>query len=124
MAIPTDTTRYIGITYGTGVPYIKVQTTDTWDLDTDLTVPPNAVGIMLYVAIRDSGASSADCYATFLEKGGNNDFTVRCFPANDRWNHSLIMLKFDSSNIIQYTIEASGAGTLDLSIELAGWVLK
>lgn len=38
IAIPTDTTRYIGVEYNAGTPQVIVKTTDTWDYNTDFPI--------------------------------------------------------------------------------------
>jgi len=95
-----------------------------WDLDTDLTVPTNAIGIIFEVAVQDSGAGATDQYARFKKKGGDTEFTARCLSANDRYNHIVIMVEFDANHMLQYMVEASGADTLDLSIKLVGWIME
>jgi len=95
-----------------------------WDLDTDLTVPSNAIGVLFEVAIQDSGAAGTDCFFKLQQKGGDQEYTIRCMPANDRWNHANMIVEFDTNKNLQYQVLASGAGTLDAVIKLIGWILE
>lgn len=95
-----------------------------------ITVPTYATGVILDVAVRDSGAGGEDDFLV-LGYDGNLDYAnypgkvvgVHAAPVNDRWGEKLVILPLNESSLIDVLGVASGGSTLDYVIKLVGWVI-
>jgi hypothetical protein len=46
---------------------------------------------------------------------------VDCHPVNDRWTRQQVIVPCDANGDITYQLAASGAGTMDVFVEIAGY---
>jgi len=100
--------------------------TTLWDLDNDVTVPPNAKAVILEVRMRDSGSGGADANVRFIPPtlATGHETIIRAMPANDRWNSLQAIMEMDTANRMNIIVSATGAGTLEYELRLVGWVLR
>jgi parallel beta-helix repeat protein len=128
--------QQLPLTINQSVDTLALSTTaaTTWDVGSDVVVPFNAVGIILDVQVRDSGAGSVDCHFKLNQKDSTGYVTVaRCPPGDDRYNEREMTLLFKQSfdtpvgsgvydrvsNIVTVTSNAHGLVVGDV-VEIVG----
>lgn len=125
---------YIGYSF---VPLQAPLTSTSWDGDSfsdtsktliDLSavfgVPPAVKAVLLYIAVQDSGSASADTYL-ILSPNSTSYEGIYCspMPVNDRRGRYCQVVPCTADGDIYYQVEASGAGTFDIWIQVWGyWV--
>lgn len=117
------------------VPLTSPLTSTAWDgdaySDTGKTIidlsavfgaPAGIKAVLLFVAVQDSGAAAND---TYMILGPTNSslvgMAVQPQPINDRYGRYTLVVPCDSGGDIYYQIEASGAGTMDVIIQIWGY---
>jgi len=94
------------------------------DLSAVFGVPAGVKAVDVLVAIRDSGSAATWCY--FILGPTNTALMgkiANCIPVNDRWGYSSFTVPCDANGDIYYQLGASGAGTMDVIIQIWGYSL-
>lgn len=94
------------------------------DLSSVFGCPDGISAVVLYVAIRDSASAANDAYIIFAPNStsGTTGFYAGCGGlANDMWSRVCLIVPCDANGDIYYTINASGAGTTDIWLQVWGW---
>jgi len=120
------------------VPLITPLTSTAWDGDSfstigktliDLSavfgVPAGVKAVDIKVALRDSGSSGAPCYIILSPNNvasQGKTFSIEAVP-NDIWRYNSMTVNCDANGDIYYQLAASGAGALDVLIEIWGYWL-
>jgi hypothetical protein len=117
------------------VPLTAALTSDTWDGDgysttgktlIDLSAvfgaPAGIKAVLFRGAIRDSDAADGD-YTLVLspEAGGGTGISVNCIPVYDRYNRFEMVVPCNADGDVYYQIVASGAGTMDVILQIWGY---
>lgn len=95
------------------------------DLSAVFGVPAGVRAVYVRVAIRDSGSAANDTSFTLgpTNAAGAVGMTVRCSGlANDAYTNANFIVPCDSNGDVYYNIVASGASTMDVSIQIWGWM--
>lgn len=117
------------------IPLTTPLTSTSWDGDAysttaktkiDLSVvfgaPAGIKAVLVRVDVRDSGSAAGDRWFIL---GPNNThlsgFATSPMPVNDRPNRTSHVVPCDASGDIYYQIGASGAGTMDVWLEIWGY---
>jgi hypothetical protein len=95
------------------------------DLSAVFGVPAGVKAVDVFVNIRDSGSATTYSY---MYLGANNTANVgKVFSADNGKNDGLVpasaMIPCDANGDIYYQIVASGAGTMDITIQIHGYYL-
>lgn len=124
------TTGWVGVA---GAPL----TSTSWDGDARSTtaktvidmsavfgVPAAVKAVLVAGAIRDSGSNGTDCYM-FLAPNNTaaQGQAIDCHTINDRYQRYTFVVPCDANGDIYYQIVASGAGTMDVFLEVWGYCL-
>lgn len=90
-----------------------------------VTVPENAVAVVLDVEVNDIGSAANLCYMGFCPThaiiAGRVSY-VYCANVNDRKFSRVVIVEISTRDSIVYTIAASGA-FFDYNIRLLGWLI-
>lgn len=94
------------------------------DLSSVFSAPAGIKGVLVSVAIRDSGSNGTDCWFLLspndtAAKGLSTD----CHTINNRYSRASWLVPCDSNGDIYYQNNASGADTMDVVLEIWGYVL-
>jgi len=83
-------------------------------------VPASVHAILLRVTIRDSGSAANDCVINLKPVGTTAaGLAVRCSGlANDAYTNGCLVVPCDANGDIAYSITASGAGTMDVTLQI------
>lgn len=95
------------------------------DLSAVFGVPANIRGVLCYVAIQDSGAGAGGgSYSIRLAPNDTaaHGMAVNCISTNDSYNRGCLTVSCDANGDIYYQIEASGADTADVIIQIWGYL--
>ena len=94
------------------------------DLSVVFGVPAGVKAVLVRVAIQDSGAAAADCYLVLAPNNtAGAGMATPCIPVNDRYMRMSHVVPCDANGDIYYQIVASGAGTLDVWIQIWGYYI-
>lgn len=94
------------------------------DLSAVFSIPDYVKAVYVRALIQDSGASSADCSLLLAPIDTSAvGVGVRCLPADDRYNEASLIVPCDSNGDIYYQISASGSGTMDVHLQIWGYVI-
>lgn len=92
-----------------------------------ITVPKNAIAVILDVAVNDAASTANATYMAFATPGnlGSAGKIAYVYPGNvnDRVGSRLVIVELNDDDKIAYRIEASGGGAFDYVIKLMGWVM-
>jgi len=93
------------------------------DLSAVFGVPAGIKGVLLYVAIRDSGSAATDTYLILGPNStANSGMGFSCLTVNDRWaRYGGVTIPCSTDGDIYYQIAASGASTFDVLMEVWGY---
>lgn len=92
------------------------------DLSAVFGVPDFAKAILARISVQDSGGSGADCWFLLSPNGtSGSGVAVRCAPANDRLTDGAAIVPCDASGDVYFQCAASGAGTLDVFLQVWGY---
>jgi hypothetical protein len=120
------------------VPLTTPLTSTSWDGDAFSTtgktlidlastftgVPDNIKAVLLRADIRDSGAAATDAWLVLSPNNTNYEgIALSCVPANDRWLRSTVPIPCNADGNIYYQCSATGAGTLDILLQVWGYWL-
>ncbi len=93
-------------------------------------IPFDAVAVILDVAVNDAAGAGTDAYLDLASpehgpggKLAGKTETVYCGDVNDRVKSRLVILEMSDNFSIVYKATASGAGDLDYTIKLVGWLI-
>lgn len=93
------------------------------DLSAVFGVPAGVKAILVTLSIRDSGAATNDCYMILGPTNvANFGHSVTCLPYNDRYSRWSAVVPCDANGDIYYQINASGPGTMDVYLQIWGWL--
>jgi len=94
------------------------------DLSTVFGAPAGIKAVLFFVAVRDSASQTTDTYirlspnnATASGLGFNTGYV------NDRFGRHSAVIPCDANGDIYYEIKASGAGTMDVFLQIWGYWL-
>lgn len=94
------------------------------DLSAVFGVPAGVRAVAVRVDLQDSGAAGVDCW---LILGPNSTafqgIAFGCHPANDRWSYQSGVIPCDTNGDMYYQTGASGASTLDVTIQIWGYLI-
>jgi len=101
-------------------------TTAFTDLDLNTATDGRAIAVRLLVTIEDSGTPAAAVFADFRKNGTTTDARARrVYPqVTDIPVCQIIEVELDSTQIMEYAIDASGASAFDLRIDLLGYYTR
>ena len=91
------------------------------DLSAVFGAPAGIKAVKVRVLVRDSGASGAAAYLTLSPSDVNVAMEFRCPPEDDYWAEYLVDVPCDANGDVYYTVEATGASTLDAHIQIWGY---
>jgi len=92
------------------------------DLSTVFGVPAGVKAVLVYVAIRDSAAATTDNFVVLSPNStANLGQSSTCPPYNDRYGRYTHVVPCDENGDIYYQLQASGAGTLDMWLQIWGY---
>lgn len=117
------------------IPLTTPLTSTSWDGDAysttaktkiDLSVvfgaPAGIKAVLVRVDVRDSGSATNDTYVILSPNSiAFSGFATSPMPVNDRPNRASHIVPCDASGDIYYQIGASGAGTMDVWLEIWGY---
>ena len=93
-------------------------------------IPSDAVAVILDVAVNDGAGAGTDAYLELAspEHGpagilAGKTETVYCGDVNDLIDSRLVVVAMSDDFSIVYKATASGAGALDYTIKLIGWLI-
>lgn len=129
-----NNTTYTGYTF---VPLLAPLTSTSWDGDSKSDVgktlldlssvfgaPAGIKAILAYVSINDSDSAATDCYIILSPNNtALQGMVINAEPVDDRAGRQCVVVPCDANGDIYYQIEASGAGTADVYLQIWGyWV--
>lgn len=126
---PTYGWRTLGLRSYTPLAAItnKLDLADQGDVaftDCDLTADTSAkaISVLLMVSVEDS-APGASVYAAFRKNGVTADAReIRVYPqVAGIHNTAMVMVDLDAGQVLEYSIEASGADTFNLRADIVGY---
>ena len=88
-------------------------------------VPAGIKAVLVRTTIRDIGSAANDCVLNLKPVGATSSgLTHRCSGlANDAYSNAELLVPCDANGDIAYSITASGAWTMDVTIQVWGyWV--
>jgi len=114
---PLTSTDWDGDSYGT-VAKTKI------DLSAVFSVPASARAVLVHVEVNDSGSAAADKYIILSPNNtAGQGLAVSCGEVNDRIGRGCLTVPCDASGDIYYQTVASGAGNMDITLEIWGYYL-
>lgn len=98
-------------------------TTAFTDCDVNSDVGDLAISVLLQVEVEDSGTPAAAVYAELRKNGTTTDArSRRVYPqVTDIPNMRQVMVELDDAQTFEYAINASGATTFDLRVDILGY---
>lgn len=92
------------------------------DLSAVFGAPAGIQAVLLYVYVQDSGSASNDTYL-ILSPNDTASQGIYCSPltVNDRKGRYCLVVPCSTDGDIYYQVEASGAGTFDVGIQIWGY---
>ena len=94
------------------------------DLSSVFSAPAKVRAVLANIEINDSGSAGTDCYLYLgPDDTADSGAGVTCHPTNDRVTRCQRWVTCDASGDIYYQIAASGASTMDVVLEIAGYLL-
>lgn len=96
------------------------------DLSAVFGAPAGIKAVLFFVAVRDEAAQGAGG-SYYIILGPTNaaltGMAVNCIDLNDSYNRGCLVVPCDANGDVYYQIAASGAGTLDVILQIWGyWV--
>ena len=126
--------QWVGPLHDAGIPY----TSASWDGDSysttaktllDLSavfgIPANVRQVRVKTAVRDSGSAASQCVLLlgWDNTAGLGMVTPCSGLTNDAWSYRFDDVWCDANGDVYYQIIASGASTMDIYIEIYGYML-
>ena len=94
------------------------------DLSTVFGVPAGVKAVLINIALRDSGSAANECLISLSPSSSTGGLTARCSGiANDKFVNACLTVPCDANGDIYYEISASGAGTMDVYLQIYGYWL-
>lgn len=117
LTVPLTSTSWDGDSYSTIAP-------TTIDLSSVFGVPAGVKAVLVRVTIRDSGSATNDVSVSLGPAGLTGALTVRCSGLpNDSYTNGCLTVPCDTNGDIHYTVTASGANTMDVTLQIWGYWL-
>ncbi len=95
------------------------------DLSAVFGVPEGIRAALVNAAIRDSGSAGSECWIALSPNNtANEGLWLGCAGlANDKYARGVLTVPCDENGDIYYQVQASGAGTMDIWLQVWGyWV--
>ena len=94
------------------------------DLSAVFAVPAGVKAVDVKVNVRDEASETVDCWIMLSPNDtAAQGLTANCSTVNDRYNRVVLRVPCDTNGDIYYQIAASGADTLDVVLQIWGYVL-
>ena len=94
------------------------------DLSVVFGVPAGVKAVLVNIALRDSGSAANECLISLSPSSVAGGLTARCSGiANDKFVNACLTVPCDTNGDIYYEISASGAGTMDVFLQIYGYWL-
>ena len=94
------------------------------DLSVVFGVPAGVKAVLVNIALRDSGGAANECLISLSPSNSAGGLTARCSGiANDKFVNACLTVPCDTNGDIYYEISASGAGTMDVYLQIYGYWL-
>ena len=94
------------------------------DLSVVFGVPAGVKAVLVNIALRDSGSAANECLISLSPSSSAGGLTARCSGiANDKFVNACLTVPCDTNGDIYYEITASGAGTMDVFLQIYGYWL-
>lgn len=94
------------------------------DLSAVFGVPAGVKAVLVRVIAQDAGSAGATAHFALAPSGGGSDsFMLRLTGLpNSYWGEALVTCPCDENGDIYYGISASGAGTMEVYLQIWGWL--
>ena len=118
LAAPLTSTSFDGDSFSTTAKTVM-------DLSALFTVPAGIKAVLVTVTYRDSASATADCLLILSpNNSAGSGIEFRCWgQVNDFWSNGTGIIPCDANGDIYYQCFASGAGTLDIYIQIWGYLV-
>lgn len=95
------------------------------DLSAVFGVPAGVKAVYVYAAIRDSGSAAGDAYLALAPNDtSGSGMHIDCSgQANDSFERNNFIVPCDANGDIYYQIVATGASTMDIYLQIWGYVI-
>ena len=94
------------------------------DLSAVFGVPAGVRGVLVNLSFRDSGAAANDCYVVLSPNAtAAEGMALTALPVDDRWSRYSVVVPCNADGDIYYQIAASGAGSMDVYLQVWGYWL-
>lgn len=94
------------------------------DLSAVFGAPAGIKAVLFYVGLYDSDAAATDTYMILSPNNtANQGFAVSAMPVADRGGRYCVVCPCNADGDVYYQIQASGAGTMDVWLEIWGYAL-
>ena len=94
------------------------------DLSAVFGVPAGVSAVLVQVVLRDSGSAANDCYVVLAPVSTPYGSGVRCSGLpNDTYVNQTLIVPCNADGDIYYQVAASGAGTMDIFLQIEGWTI-
>lgn len=92
------------------------------DLSAVFGVPGGVKAVLVYVSLKDSGSAGADCYLILSPNNtAGQGLVVSPMSVDDRDGRYGLVVPCDANGDVYYQVVASGAGTMDVVLEIWGY---
>jgi len=119
--VPLANNTYLTSTAWDGDAYSTTAKT-LIDLSAVFGAPAGIQAVLLQVIIQDSGAGATASRIRFADVAtADVGPSMDCPPANDRQARGMMIIPCDANGDIYYQITASGAGTMDVFVQIWGY---
>jgi len=89
------------------------------DLSAVFGAPAGIKAALFFVGIRDSGSNGTDCWLILGPTNvAGSGLTADCHTVNDRWKRNCLEVPCNADGDVYYQINASGAGTMDVYLQI------
>jgi hypothetical protein len=95
------------------------------DLSAVFGVPAGVRAVLVRVIARDSASAANNALEFRLSPAGDATVFISVRPSglpNDYWAEQTAICPCDANGDIYYSVAASGAGTMDVYIQILGWM--
>ena len=94
------------------------------DLSAVFSAPAGIKAVLVYASINDSDSAATDCYLILSPNDtALQGMVINAEPVNDRAGRMCAVVPCDSGGDIYYQVEASGAATADIYLQIWGYCI-
>lgn len=87
------------------------------------TISADTVALIILAEIRDTGSAATDCSVSFRKNGTTSTaLVVHGSHINDVYGGGQGIVGIDSNDILEYTVDATGANTADVNAYIVGYI--